>query len=361
MEATFQPAAPVGSGVESAYRGIEQADSMMQRASQLRQQQQMEQLRQDQIEQEKILMPVKVAQAKADIITAGASVALATRQQQIRQQAGAVANQANDEFLGALKLADWESQGAELAGLQAKYSWMGTLPEYKPFLEAVDKARANAINRALTDQTIEGHMEQARILSAGREKVAGITGDTRETVAQIAAGARTGSSEIAGKARVDAAQIAADTRASGHDATTARTEYKTLMTAADHADANAVKMEAQGNADEAKVYKNHAKELRDRAAQVIAKPPAEAFRVPGVTDKPAVEKNAPTQEPVTQEPKLYLPPEREGMIPDFSPEVKTDEDRYAAVTQMINDHMLTGAQAREYLISLGWTPKSKEE
>lgn len=335
-EAQFMPADRPGAAVDSAISGVEAGQSMMQRASNLRQSQQMEQLRQQQIVQNQVLMPVLKAKADADLVTAAASVATATRMQELRKKAGLVATQATDEFLAATQLADWDEQSAELARIQAKYGWMGVaLPEYKPFLDAVDKARANSVTRSMTEQTLEASMERAKIASETRQAVVETqqTGATERTAMAAEAGVK--KTEIATGSRES---IASETRNLRGDLA----KYKAAQQSAIQADKDAARASAAGDEANSAIYRRHAAEFRAAAEKELA---AEAkpqdFTIPNVTDKP----------------KLYAPPTQPGAAPSFTPAVKTPDDVIEAMQQMVDDGIIDAQQARDTLKKLGFKAK----
>lgn len=347
-ESQFMPAAPPGHSVDAAISGIESGQSMMQRASNLRQSKQMEEMRQQQLDQLKVMMPVIQAKQQADTATAAAALSISQRQQVLRTQAGVAGPLANSEFLEATSLADWNTQSFELARLQAKYAWMGNLPEYKPFLDAIDKARANAVTRAVTDQTLEARMEMAQTAAdAGVQKVEAQQAGATERTAMTA------------DSGVKRAEIGADARkATGTQSTdiTDRMEFRAAQQSAIQADKDASKASAAGDEANALIYRKHAQEFRDAAKKAITKSEPTSFNVPNVTDKTA-SAVAPEDTPATETEKLYVPPEHPGEVPNFAPSVKTPEDVISAMQQMVNDGVIDAAQARETLQKLGFKKK----
>ncbi len=197
-EASFTPATAPGEITRDYNTGFDRSVSMMQRAAQFRQQQQLqgqqEQLNKQQIAANEVLAPMHEAEAQAKIVGAGAAIANNTRISQLRTQAALASKPAQDEYLQATQLADWNEQELELGRLQAKYAWMGNVPEYKPFLDTIDTARSNALKRVILDGQIEeahfraetaaqARLEAAETAAKSRTDVAGINADSRETVA----------------------------------------------------------------------------------------------------------------------------------------------------------------------------------
>lgn len=351
MEAQFIPAAPVGFSADQAYRGVEDQQSMMMRASQLRQQQQMEQLRQQQIAENTVLAPLREAQAKAQIISAGSSITNHTEMENLKAQAAAASVGANNEFNEALKLADWNSQSDELSRLQAKYAWMGNVRDdknnqlYGGFLKAVDEARANAIIRAKTDQQLEADQLKAETMAQVRPVIAQIGADSRVQSAQIAAGSRENVAATTTAARKDIATAT-------HDASMDRTEVRGYQQAAIQADREALKFAENGDDEKAAEARRTAENFRTQAKAKATKPAADTFSVPNVTDKGA----SSTGVTADGQPKLYTPPS-DGQPPAFTPAVKTPGDVLSAMQQMVNDGVITADQARETLTKLGFKKK----
>lgn len=351
-ESTFVPATAPGEITRDFNSGFDRSVSMMERAAQFRQQQQMRaqqiQLQQQQIAANQVLAPLHEAEAQAKIVGAGAAIANNTRIAQLRTQAAVASKPANDEFLQASTLSDWNEQELELGRIQAKYSWMGNVPEYKPFLDSIDKARSNAIKRALLDQQVEEAHFRAQTAADSRAEAAETAAASRETVAGINATARTDVAETNATAKTDTATITSTSRSSSssanRDARATEDEFKASQRAAITADQNAAKASLAGNEDEAKLQRQKAEQFRQQAATVHTKPSESVkFTVPGLDGTPAK--------------KLYTPPAQPGAAPQFSPAVKTPEDVLSAVQQMVNDGVVSPDQARETLKKLGFKPK----
>lgn len=324
-EAQFAPAAPVGHEVNAAISGIEEGQSMMQRASAIRQSAQMEQIRQQEIEQRQILMPVLRAKAQADQISAVASIANNTRLEHLRGQAAAVSKPAQDEFLDAMQLADLNTKATELAGLQAKYQWMSLIPEYKGFIDTINDERMKAHGAALVDAHMEQQLAASDVAYQRAVEVANISAGARKEVAQTGADARVASSEIANAGR----QTSANTAKADRDARIDLAKYKSLQSAALLNDREAAKAQTAGDADNAEIYRKHAEEFRAQAEKELAKPAEPVkFDVPGARpeDTLATDEVAPEDTLAQEEaPKFYIPAPS-GEIPSFSAAVKKPED-----------------------------------
>lgn len=339
---------------------------MMQRASALRQSQQMEQMRAEEIQKQQILLPVIKAKAQADQISAVSSIANATRIANFRGQAAAVSKPANDEFLDAMQLADWNEKASALAALQAKYQWMSLIPEYKGFVDTINDERLKAHGAAVADAKMEEQLTAAQIAADTRQSVAETLAGSRTAVAETSAGARRDVADTNAGARVTAAQLSAEGHAASRETRLDIAKYKALQQSALDADRQAAKATDE---DAAKLYRKHAEEFRAQAEKELAKPADPVkFNVPGgdgVSSPSASPEDTPAEEPAApedtqaEEPKLYTPPAEAGGTPTFTSAVKKPEDVLAAVQQMVNDGVITPDQARETLKKLGFKPKGK--
>lgn len=351
-------------GTDAFNSGVEEQQSMMQRASALRQSQQMEQMRAQEIQKQQILMPVIKAKAQADQISAVSAVANATRIANLRGQAAAVSKPANDEFLDAMQLADFNEKASALAGLQAKYQWMSLIPEYKGFVDTINDERLKAHGAAVADAKMEEQLTAAQIAQSRAIEVANIGAGARQAVAETTSGARRDVAETNAGARVASATLSAEGHAASRETRIDLAKFKAYQQGALDADKNAAKAQAAGDSDSAALYQKHATEFRSQAEKELAKPAEPVrFNVPGAgasapEDTPAEEPTAPEDTPA-EEPKLYTPPSESGGTPTFTSAVKKPEDVLAAVQQMVNDGVVTPDQARETLRKLGFKPKGK--
>lgn len=327
--------------VDSFDAGVNQNQSMMQRASQIRQSQQMEQMRQQQIAAETVLAPLRAAEAKAKIIGAGSAITNHTEQENLKAQAAAASVGANTEFNDAIKLADWDSQSAELSRLQAKYSWMNNVRDdkgqslYSGFLKTIDEARANAIIRSKTDQTLEAAQTRAETAASARMDASGNSLEARKYVADASAQSRETVAAINAAAKET-------TAAGSQGASMDRTMVHGLNVAAIEADKEALKFDQAGEEAKAAEARRTAESFRAQAKEKATKPMPTEFNVPNVTKSAGQ--------------KLYTPPV-DGGAPSFTPAVKTPDDVLSAMQQMVNDGVITADQARETLGKLGFKKK----
>lgn len=340
-EAIFAPGPLSGRGItphDSYQKAEDDRMSLMERASRVRQSQQMEQMRAQEIAQQQIMAPVNEAKAKAELVGVAAGVANQTRIENLRAKAAAESPTANNEFIDATSVADWDAQSTALMHLQAKYSWMGLLPEYKGYLDAVDKARANAVTRAATDKAL-----------ATREEIARQNNEARTAGYQAGLEGRKYSADQAASSRVAATQITADARKDSAGAAMDRTEVRAFTQSAIEADREALKFAEAGNEDEAAKARHRGNAFRIAAKAKAAEGDA----------APASPEPTPSPKPIAADTqKLYVAPQRDGELPSFAPTVKTPDDILKATQQMLDDGVIDKLQADELLTNLGF-PKKK--
>lgn len=314
-EATFQPAEAPGADIADYNQGFNQASSMMQRKQAFDQQ---TQLSQQQIQANAVLAPLQEATARAHIVGAGASIQNNVILQQLRTQAAAVSPQANQEFLQANQIADWDQKEQALGDLQAKYSWMENVPEYKPFLESIDNSRSNALKRSLMDQQIQEAQFRAQTAADARVTASEIGSAGRSDAANINASARTDAATTIAGGRTDVANINAASR-QDVATTTAQGRYNAAKLKADRQfeiDSTIEKRDdyvRSGDTEHAQIMQDHLNKInaigggspgRALPTSVPAAQPAPnpgdsstpQFNVPNVT--PAAKVTAPAKAPV---------------------------------------------------------------
>ena len=154
--------------------------SMMERAQQMEQ-------RGAQEERQKAIfqaaMPVLQAKNQADIATANATINHVVQTQNLMTKAAQASGDLNTEFQDIMQLEDYDEKDRALSSFQAKTAWLGQLPAYKPFVEAVNGARVENYKGKMADMKITGDIEVAKANSLSRQTVQGMRGDTAENIA----------------------------------------------------------------------------------------------------------------------------------------------------------------------------------
>jgi len=259
--------------------------SMMERAQQMEQ-------RGAQEERQKAIfqaaMPVIQAKNQADIATAHATINHVVQTQNLMTKAAQVSDTANTEFQDAMQLADRDAKANALSAVQAKYSWMDQLPQYKPFIAAVNQARVDNHTNALADMKLSGDLEVAKANNLTRQYVADQGVQKATDVANIRAAAST----LNANARVNAPtdlvknltavrQMVLSGDDAGAEAMTDMMQAKagitpvhiadSLTKLADGEDKSAAIAKATGNDENFQKYSTNAQLLRTQAEGLLKK------------------------------------------------------------------------------------------
>lgn len=281
------------------YAGIDQGESMMDRAQarQLRaSRDQRDQAAEDRAQAAyTLLRPVEIAKAQADLAANVATLANARHMEELKKKAAEDSVQAAKDFTEANQLADFDSKASALAQVQAKYSWLAMIPEYKGFVDTLNHTRAEAHLSAIADAKLEEQLAQAQaaqdaritaatIAAGSHERIAETNAGSRETIAASNADAKLGASQITAKGRYDAAKLRADRAYAFEQAVEKRDEA----------------LQA-GDTEKAQLYQDHI------AAMNYQAPGAGDRQLPKSAPKPkAAEESAPA--PVIVLPKAKVPP-----------------------------------------------------
>ena len=171
--------------------------SMMERAQQMEQ-------RGAQEERQKYIfqaaMPVIQAKNEADVATANATINHVVQTQNLMTKAAQVSDTANTEFQDAMQLADRDAKANALSAVQAKYAWLNQLPQYKPFVDAVNQARVENHQNAMADMKLTGDLEIAKANNQTKQYMA----DQRLQGASDVANIRAAASNLNANTRANA-------------------------------------------------------------------------------------------------------------------------------------------------------------
>lgn len=243
-----------------------------------------------------IMRPVNQVKAVADVATAQSAINNLKRMQELRVQAAAAAGPANDEFQDALQLADFTAKADALAGLQGKYAWMETVPGYKPFVDAIKNARAEAHVSAVADMRLEEQLAATKAQQDARIEAATIAAEGRGNVANTRADAAVQVAEIGAKARTESAITSADGRYKAAQLKLER-NYELERTIEKRDEAL-----AKGNTEDAQIYQDHLNKMNATASNTPERPlpttapmpkaapatPAPAIKLPSAKIPPKV-------------------------------------------------------------------------
>lgn len=249
---TFQPEGTP----DSALQAFDSGQSWAARQQNMRVQKEAADRAQDEYD---IARPYKQAKTVADIATAQAAMNNATRMQELKIKAATTAKEANDAFIDANTLADYNAKASALAEVQAKYSWMEMFPEYKPFVDAVKNARAEAHVSAIADAKLEEQLSVADDNREQRAEAAALRASTATDVANIQAGAKTDAAKTAADSRES---VAATTAAGRREAAKLKVDrqYELEVTIEKRDDAI-----RKGDTEKAQIYQDHLNKMNATA------------------------------------------------------------------------------------------------
>lgn len=148
-EATYAPANPGVTGADLFSSGVEQTQSMMSRASSLRQQRQMEQMRSQQVLENAIMLPLKKAQAKADMVKAGTDYQIALNTQESRDGAYKLYDSAATDFNFINQVPDAEVRARLSREWLSRYSQLANVKELEPQVKQWNNLALSNINSSV--------------------------------------------------------------------------------------------------------------------------------------------------------------------------------------------------------------------
>lgn len=251
--AEFQPTQAPGANARGFLGAYGQMSSLMERKQRLA----MDQENQD-MERAKFqaFMPAIVAKQKADMISAVASIANATRMEELRGKAAQSSADYNDRFLNIMSIPDDKERSDTLGAFMGEVAWLDNpaLPEYQGFARAVKDERAKSFTQAATNQKLDEVLERNRMLVEGRREVA-----------EVAAGAKAASAQAYTSSRERIAALNADTRLSVEDKRAARQAIgiETMQQRAMEADQMAADAQRDGDTQLAQTFRQNAAAMRD--------------------------------------------------------------------------------------------------
>ncbi len=343
-----------------AYEGVSSLMERKQRLAMAQEQQDMER------QKFEAFKPAIIAKAQADLTSAAASIANATRMEQLRGKAAASSADYNDRFQEYLTIPDDKGRSDTLGAFMGEISWLDNpaLPEYQGFAKAVREERAKAFTQATTNIKLDEHLQALSDAA-----------DARIEVAKIAAGAKTANAQTYSGSRERIAAINADTKLGVEDKKAAKQgiQLADLQERASQAEQDAADAERDGNPKLAQSYRVAAANFRD-AIQHTTTFSGYAPTAP----KPKSEDPTPSPKarPEDQFPKITFPGQKADSAqptaapvaklyavdpatktPALSPSVKTPQDILKAVQQMVDDGVIDPATARETLTKLGFKKK----
>lgn len=257
--------------------------SLMERAQQMQQ-------RGDQEARQKAIfdtaLPLLQAKNQADIATAQATMAGFQRAQALRTKAADQADTAMGEFEDAQQLADWNDKADAMGGLQAKWAWMEQIPEYKPFVNAINDARIQAHTSAMADAKLNNDLDRTKMLTGSRETIAGDKLTSAEDIAtdKAQSAERIATLKVEGDKSIETMKNSVKMMLDGGMAASHVADSLTKL--ADSEEKNAAMLQLTGDDVGFKARMEKAQVLRSRSAELLkgaqneSRPPAASTSTP---------------------------------------------------------------------------------
>ena len=152
-ETTFAPGAPAGFIADSVGSGMEQGQSMMARAQQMRQAREMQEMRRQQHNQQMaesiMLMPVKEAQTRADLVKMKTELDVAKRTQENRVNAYSLYDQATRDFEFINLITNEKARAQASREWLGRYSQLENIKEINPQVKQMNELATRNITGAL--------------------------------------------------------------------------------------------------------------------------------------------------------------------------------------------------------------------
>lgn len=242
-----------GANARNFLGGFEAGQSLMERKQRLAMAQEQQEMERAKFQ---AFMPAIVAKQKADMVSAAASIANATRMEDLRAKAAASSADYNDRFLNIMSIPDDKDRSDTLGAFMGEVSWLDNpaLPEYQGFAKAVQNERAKSFTQAATNQKLDQVLEQNAMLVQGRKAVAETLAGQRVETANI----RSGTQERIAALNNDTKLAVEDKRAQRQVI-----QVEALQQSAADADQMAADAARDGDTHAAENYRKNAAALRD--------------------------------------------------------------------------------------------------
>lgn len=138
MPATFEPALPADFIAGSTMRGIDQGQSMMMRAQQMQQAEDMAKMRRAQFAQESAMAPLKMAQQQAELANSVMQYKSALQMQETEAQLAPLVGTAQTEFNDMMKLTDPGQKANAALAFSGKYAQFRNTKKWGPQFSQFD-------------------------------------------------------------------------------------------------------------------------------------------------------------------------------------------------------------------------------
>jgi hypothetical protein len=368
-EAQFTPYLPPGGIVDAAFSGASQMQSLMDRGQQMRQRQEMADRQREIYEVGK---PVMEAKAQADLALAQGTLQNAKLLQDLRGKFGGDSVAAAKELQDAMQAGDYQAITDKLSQVQQKYAYFNLLPEGKPFIDTVKEYQLQSHNDAILNRhtlsTMDIHDEEhknrmaelqlrgAQTKALYEETGKGLSTDARN---ELEARRREEQGDTEGAARLRAVTTKKGTPAPGP--VTRSGQVAKFNQAIQDADAMALEAEDQGDMELAARWHQESADQAQAKKNYLVRPAGQnpdfshwtggAPANPGGTGVPGTKATPAKGAPAG---KLYSIDPASKTVAPIS---KDPKEILKALSQAVNDGVITDAQARAQLEKLAYKPK----
>jgi cation transport regulator ChaC len=190
---TYIPSQP-GQFTQNFLDAREQTSSLMERKQRLAMAQEQQEMERAKFQ---AFMPAIIAKQNADMVSAAASIANATRMEQLRAKAAGSSTDYNDRFLNIMSIPDSKERSDTLGAFMGEIAWLDAVPEYKGFADAVKNERAKSFTEASANLKLDQHLEELTQTNENRRVLEQMKSGARIETAQIRANAPTPVQKIA--------------------------------------------------------------------------------------------------------------------------------------------------------------------
>lgn len=198
-EATFSPGAPAGFIAESGARGFEQGQSMMARAQQMRQAEEMQQMRKQQFAEDVAMAPLRAAAVKTQLATAQFQYKSALDMQAYEEKIAGLVPQAENEFNQLMLITDPEAKANAALAFSGKYAQLKNTKKWGQQFDAYDKIATQLFseNSAIAKIQQQGFVREELLRQKGEfdKQLATQKGEAALAVAELKAANKTGATQ----------------------------------------------------------------------------------------------------------------------------------------------------------------------
>lgn len=198
-ESQFQPGAPAGFVAESGFRGFEQGQSMMARAQQMQQAEEMHQMRKQQFAEEVAMAPLRAAAMRTQLASARFQYQSALDMQKYDQQIAGLVPQAENEFNQLMLITDPEAKANAALAFSGKYAQLKNTKKWGQQFEAYDQiaTRLFSENSAISRIKAQGGIREELLRQKGEfdKQLAEQKGQAALAIAELKSAGKSGATQ----------------------------------------------------------------------------------------------------------------------------------------------------------------------